>query len=138
LKDALEATRHWFNQEPYAKLLGMKLTDIAPGSATVEMTLSEEMKNIFGAIHGGAVFSLIDGAFEAAANSYGTVAVALNVNVSYTSPAIPGDTLRAMAGEISKSRRISTYYIQVKNNNEELIATCQATAYRKKDPLPFL
>jgi acyl-CoA thioesterase len=119
-------------------MMGMRLIDIGQGSSTVEMKLSEQMKNIFGVTHGGAVFSLIDGAFEVAANSHGPVAVALYVNVSYINPAMPGDTLIAQANESSKSRKISTYYIQVKNDKGVLIATCQAMAYRKKDPLPFL
>lgn len=128
----------WFEQEPYAKMMNMRLSEIGPGSAIVEMKISDGMKNIFGTVHGGAVFSLIDGAFEAAANSHGTVAVALNVNVSYINPAMPGDLLYASAREVSRSRKISAYYIEVKNDKGELIATCQAMAYRKKDPLPFL
>jgi acyl-CoA thioesterase len=119
-------------------MMGMKLIEIGPGKSLVELKLSEQTKNIFGVTHGAAVFSLIDGAFEVAANSHGTVAVALNVNVSYINSSTPGETLQAEAREVSRSRRISSYRIDVKNDKEELIATCQAMAYRKKDPLPFL
>jgi acyl-CoA thioesterase len=138
LEETFKAIRKWFAQEPYAKMMGMRLVEIGPGSSMVEMKLSEQMKNICGVTHGGAVYSLIDGAFEVAANSYGTVAVALNVNVSYINPAITNDILYAQAKEQSRSRKISTYHIQVKNDRGELIATCQSMAYRKKDPLPFL
>jgi len=137
LEETFEAIRLWFEKEPYAKMMNMKLSEIGLGSALVEMKISEGMKNIFGTVHGGAVFSLIDGAFEAAANSHGTVAVALNVNVSYINPAMPGDILYATAREVSRSRKISAYYIEVKNDKGELIAACQAMAYRKKDPLPL-
>lgn len=138
MDETLEAIRRWFDREPFAKMMGMRLEEIGQGYALVELKLAEQMMNIFGTTHGGAVFSLIDGAFEVAANSYGTVAVALNVNVSYINPSAFGDTLRAEAREVSRSRRISTYLIQVKNDKGELIASCQAMAYRKKDPLPFL
>ena len=137
MEETFEAIRLWFEKEPYAKMMNMKLSEIGLGSALVEMKISEGMKNIFGTVHGGAVFSLIDGAFEAAANSHGTVAVALNVNVSYINPAMPGDILYATAREVSRSRKISAYYIEVKNDKGELIAACQAMAYRKKDPLPL-
>ena len=138
LDDTLEAMRQGFEAEPYAKMMGLELVEVGPGFALVELKLTEDTKNIFGVTHGGAVFSLIDGAFEVAANSHGTVAVALNVNVSYINPSTPGDTLRAEAREVSRSRRISSYHIGVKNEKGDLIATCQAMAYRKKDPLPFL
>lgn len=138
MDETLEAIRRWFDREPFAKMMGMRLAEIGQGYAVVELKLAEQMMNIFGTTHGGAVFSLIDGAFEVAANSHGTVAVALNVNVSYINPSAFGDTLQAEAKEVSRSRRISTYLIQVKNDRGELIASCQAMAYRKKDPLPFL
>ena len=138
LEETLEAIRRGFEQEPYAKMMGLKLVEVGPGTALVELKLSENTKNIFGVTHGAAVFSLIDGAFEVAANSHGTVAVALNVNVSYINPSTPGDTLRAEAREVSRSRKISSYRIEVKNDKGDLIATCQAMAYRKKDPLPFM
>ena len=124
--------------EPYARKLGMELVKLDPGYSLVKMVYSKDMNNIFGMAHGGAIYSLIDEAFETSANSHGTIAVALNVNVSYIKPAAEGDTLFAEAKEVSKSFKIGTYEIRVTNDKDELIATCQAVAYRKKDKLPFL
>jgi len=47
------------------------------------MSFMEDMENIFGMAHGGALFALIDESFEVASNSHGTMAVALNMNVNY-------------------------------------------------------
>jgi acyl-CoA thioesterase len=135
LNDAINALKSRFEVEPYALKLGMKLIDLEPGRALVELTLTKELENIFGTAHGGAIFSLIDGAFELAANSHGTVAVAVSVNIAYHSPAVAGDILRAEAKEIALSRKLSTYAIRV-TCDERLVATCQAVAYRKKDLLP--
>jgi acyl-CoA thioesterase len=96
------------------------------------------MKNLFGSIHGAAIFSLADAAFELAVNSHGTVAVALGVNVNYLCAANPGETLLAEGRETNRSRRISACEIRVTGEEGRLIATFQALAYRKKDPLPFL
>ncbi|RZN70144.1 MAG: hotdog fold thioesterase, partial [Candidatus Methanolliviera hydrocarbonicum] len=90
-----------------------------------------------GMAHGGAIFSLIDEAFETASNSHGTVAVALSMNITFIKPPSRGDLLFAEAKETSVSRRIGTYDITVKNDVGDLIATCQALVYRKKDKLPF-
>ena len=124
--------------EPYARKLGMELVKLDYGYSLVKMVYSKDMDNIFRMAHGGAIFSLIDEAFETSANSYGTIAVALSVNVLYIKPVSEGDILFAEAKEISKSYKIGTYDIKVTNDNNELIATCQAVAYRKKDKLPFL
>lgn len=125
-------------QEPYAQLLGLKLKEVSEGYALVEMTFREEMRNILGNTHGGAIFSLIDEAFEIASNSHGTVAVALNMNVTYVAPPSPGGVLQAEAKEISLTPRTATYLINVTEGENRLIATCQALVYRKKDVLPFL
>ncbi len=75
--DALFKRVGW---EPFAQLMGLKLKKVDKGYSLVEMTTREEMKNILGSTHGGAIFSLIDEAFETASNSHGTIAVALNMN----------------------------------------------------------
>jgi acyl-CoA thioesterase len=138
LDDMQKLLAEKFSEEPYAKLFGIDLVELDFGRALVKMEIKEEMMNLFGMAHGGAVFSLLDAAFELAANSYGTVAVALSMSVNYINPALKGKTLFAEAREVSRSSRISTYDLEVKGSGGEIIAACQAMAYRKKDKLPFL
>ena len=124
--------------EAYARKLGMRLVELGPGYAVVEMDPQEDMTNIHGMIHGGAIFSVLDEAFQASCNSHGTVAVALNVNVTYHNPPARGSRLRAESREIHRSRKTGTYDIKVTDDKGRLIASCLALAYRKKEPLPFL
>ncbi len=124
--------------EPYARKLGIRLVDLEPGRAVVEMSPKDDVLNIFGLTHGGAIFSLIDEAFQASCNSHGTIAVALNVLVTYHNSPAENSTLRAESNEIHCSRKIATYSIKVTDQNGQLIASCQAVAYRKRDKLPFL
>ena len=125
-------------EEPFARKMNLELIELSDGYSVVEMTFTKDMENIFGMAHGGAVFALIDEAFETAANSHGTVAVALNMNVTYTAAPSPGVRLRAEARELSLTPRTATYNIKVTDENQTLIAVCQALVYRKKQPLPFL
>jgi acyl-CoA thioesterase len=124
-------------QEPYARLLDMEVKKIEKGYAVVEMRFNPKMENIFGMAHGGAIYSLLDEAFQTACNSYGTVAVALNVNVTYVHSPEPGILLRAEARELSLTRKTAAYLIRVTDEQDNLIATCQALAYRKGRPIPF-
>ena len=133
-----EAMQRQVAGEPFAKKLGLKLIDLDEGYAEVEMVCTQEMENIFQMTHGGAIFTLIDEAFELACNSHGTVAVALNVNITYHRAPSVESTLRAEAKEVAKTRRTGNYYITVKDEKDNLIASCQALAYRMGDRLPFL
>ena len=125
-------------REGYALKLGMELKELAPGRAVVEMTPGGEDRNIFGMVHGGVIFSLMDEAFQASSNSHGTVAVALTVNVAYHRAAEAGTRLRAESREIHRTQKTATYEIRVTDAKRHLLASCQALAYRKKDPLPGL
>ena len=82
-KKVIEALSRRVANEPYARKLGLTLLKIEPGYALVEMILTDDMANIFDTAHGGAIFSLIDEAFEISCNTHGTVAVALSVAVTY-------------------------------------------------------
>ncbi len=124
--------------EPYAQRLEMRLVDLDAGYSRVEMTyLPERMDNIYQRTHGGAVYSLIDEAFETACQTHGSVAVALNVNVSYTATPQPGARLYAEAREVTRSRKIAHYDISVTDDTGRLIATAKTVAYRTGKPIPF-
>jgi acyl-CoA thioesterase len=134
----LEGIARRVKEEPFARLLGIELKDIGPGHAIVEMVFRPEMENIHRMAHGGAIFALIDEAFETASNSHGTVAVALNMNITYISSPQVGTLLRAEAREVSLTRRTASYLINVNDAQGHLIATCQALVYRKDEKLPFI
>ena len=124
--------------EPLARTLNMRLLELAAGYSRVEMRYNPEaMANIYSRAHGGAVFSLIDEAFETASQTTGSIAVALNVNVTYVSSPASEIMLSAEAREISRSRKIANYDIRVTDSNRNLVATCQAVAYDTGKPLPF-
>ena len=124
--------------EPFARKFGLKLIDLDAGYSKVEMTFTPDMENIFGMAHGGALFALIDEAFETASNSHGTMAVALNLNTTYVSSPSLGSRLSAEAREFSRTNKTANYDIRVTDEKGTLIASCQALVYRKGIPLPFL
>lgn len=134
----LEAISKRVEAEPYSQKMGMKLLEIGPGRAVVEMVPRDDMGNIFGMIHGGAIFSLIDEAFQVSCNAHGTIAVALSMTLTYHEPPKQGSPLRAVSDEIHRSRKTGTYEIKVRDDQGTLIASCQALAYRKGKELPFL
>jgi acyl-CoA thioesterase len=133
-----EAIFRQVEKEPFAQKFGLKLIGLDEGFSRVEMTFTPDMENIFGRAHGGALFALIDEAFETASNSHGTVAVALNLNITYLSSPLPGSKLTAEAREFSRTRRTANYEIKVFDDRGNLTVACQALVYRKENPLPFL
>jgi acyl-CoA thioesterase len=125
--------------EPFANAMKIRLVELALGYSAVEMIYDPtRMNNIYERAHGGALFALIDEAFETASQTDGTIAVALNVNVTYVSSPEPGACLRAVAKRVSQTKKTASYDIRVTDGNNNLIATCSALAYRTGKPIPFL
>ena len=126
-------------KEPFARALQMELVDLEDGYSLVHMIYEpEKMNNIYARAHGGALFALIDEAFETAGQTDGTIAVALNVNVTYVSSPEPGQRLQAEAHRVSRTRKTASYDIKVTDQNGQVIALCQALAFRTGKPTPFL
>ncbi|MBU3916981.1 PaaI family thioesterase, partial [bacterium] len=114
-------------KEPFAQALKIELIMLELGHSIVEMTYNPIlMNNIYERAHGGAIFALIDEAFETSCQTHGTIAVALNINVTYISSPEPGTRLRAEAKEVSRTKKTAVYSITVTGQDEQLIATCQA------------
>ena len=130
----MDDVKRYFTQDRLAALLGIELTDIAPGRATARMTIREDHYNSLRMVHGGATFTLADLAFAAASNSHGNVAVGIAASISYVKAATAG-TLTAEAREESRTPRVATYSVRVTDDADEVVAVFQGTVYRKRDPL---
>lgn len=124
--------------ENFAKKFNLRLLDVDEGYAKVEMIFTADMENMFGMAHGGAIFSLIDAAFEVASNSHGTMAVALNMNINYLASPEKGALLTAEAKEINRTKKTAAYDIRATDDSGKILASCQALVYRLEKPLPFL
>ncbi|MDN4073162.1 hotdog fold thioesterase [Fictibacillus terranigra] len=119
-----------FENEPYAKFLGIKLTDIGEGTAAAEVQVQPHMLNSHGTAHGAVIFALADFVFAAACNSYGKTSVGLSTTVNFMAAGKAGSKLKAVALEEKKNNRTSWYNIKVESEGE-LIASMEALAYRK-------
>lgn len=89
------------------------------------------MVNGLGLAHGAAIFAAADFAFAAACNSYGTVAVALTMDIHFLASPEPGVRLIAEAQEVHRGRRTGLYQLTVKDEAGNLIADLHGMAYRK-------
>jgi len=102
--------------------LGMKLIEVRPGYARMQMTVREDMVNLHGTTHGGLVFTLADSAFAYACNSHNKVAVASSCSIDFLRPAHLGETLTATAVEQALIGRSGVYDVRVENHKGELVA----------------
>lgn len=108
----------WKDDEA-SRQLGMTLDAVTSGSATLSMTIRDDMTNGHGTAHGGFIFALADSAFAFACNSHNERAVAQACDIVFAAPARLGDRLVASAGERHRFGRNGIYDIRVTRGSAE-------------------
>jgi len=125
----------FLQRDRFARHTGIELLEVEEGRAKARLVLQPHHLNGVGTAHGGAIFALADLAFAAASNSYGTVAVGINVSISYIK-AVSEGALLAEAEETSRGSRLATYAVRVTDEAGDLAAIFQGMVYRKSERLP--
>lgn len=129
-----ETIGSWMEREDrFARLLGIKLQQVAPGYCQVTLEVTDNMLNAVGITHGGVTFALADFAFAVASNSHGKAAVAITAQINYPSSSRAGDRLVAEAREANKTGRTGLYNIEVRTADGVLLALFTGTVYRRSD-----
>ena len=129
---AVHAARARLAQDRFAAENGIVLLDVSAGAATAQLEIGPRHLNGVGIVQGGAIFTLADFAFAAAANSHGAVAVGIETSVSFLK-AVSGGVLVAEAREESVNRRLSTVLVRVADEQGDLVALFKGTAYLKRE-----
>lgn len=118
-------------KDQFAKNSNMKLIEVGIGFAIAEMEIDQRHLNGLGSVQGGVLFTLADFVCAAASNSQGKVAVSLDASISFVK-AISKGKLTAVASEIYLRRTVAAYKVEVRNEENDLIAVFQSTSYRKE------
>ncbi len=125
----LRALQRLASRDAFARALGIRFVDGGPGHATVAMTVAAQHLNFNGTCHGGAIFALADAAFGLASNSHGLVAAGIDAHITYQAAANLGDELIARAAEVSRSRKLAVYRIDVARADGTMISSFTGTVY---------
>ena len=105
-----------------SQALGMRILDVGPGRARLEMTVRADMLNGQAIGHGGLTFALADSAFAFACNSYNRRTLARLCEIRFRAPTRLGDRLVADAVERERGARDGRYEVRV-TCEDVLVAT---------------
>lgn len=120
-------------RDAWLNSLGISLVHAAVDRVMIEMTVREQHMNFNGTCHGGVLFSLADTAFGLGSNARGVIAAAVHADIAFCAPIKVGDQLIAEAVEISRSRRVGTYRVNV-SSAEQIVATFTGTVHVTERP----
>ena len=131
----METIKQFFQKnDKFADYVGIELLEVSAGSAKAKMEIKKHHLNGVNTVHGAAIFTLADLVFAVASNSHGTIAMGINVNISYLK-AIKEGILYAEAKEVSKNPKLASYQVEITDTVGDLVAIFQGMVYRKKEGL---
>jgi acyl-CoA thioesterase len=113
----------------YHELLGIMITALIPGEATLEATIDERHINPHQTAHGGLAFSLADTAMVMTIRTYNQNVVTIDININYLDSAKPGDILTATGTVVALGKKIIVAEAKVINQDRQLIAVARGTFY---------
>lgn len=131
----MERYKELLASDRFARFLGIELLEVAEGYARLQMRLTDEHKNFFGATHGGAIFALADASFGAAANAEGLVTAAIHVSIDFLKGPENGALLTATCRRNLQGGKVAHYTMVVADERGTMIALCNGWARRTLRPL---
>ena len=120
---------HMYADDRASRGLGMAIVEVGQGTATLTMTVRDDMLNSHEICHGGFITTLADSAFAFACNSRNVVTVAAGLTVEFLAPAHRGDVLTANAVETSRAGRTGVYDMVVTNQHGVRIALVRGRSH---------
>lgn len=109
-------------------LLGINQAIIADNSFAVVMEVRDIHLNTQGIAHGGILFTLCDQAVGAYLVYQKIKGVAMDGSIHYYRPAQKGEILTATACERKTGKKTGVYFVELKNQDNKLIADGVFTA----------
>jgi len=123
------------SRDKFSEWLRLEIDEVRAGYCKLHYSVREDMLNGFFSVHGGILFSAADSALAFASATHGRIAVALDVSITFTRPAKPGDVLTVEATELHMGNRVGVYDIRTINQAQEIVAVFKGTVYRTAAPV---
>ena len=109
--------------------LGMHFLDLEEGFVRMEMPVEDRMRNIYGMVHGGVLYTLLDTTSGFAARSYGIRVVTLNGNVNYLRAGKDTASLVCEAKVVRKGSHTAVVSAEVFDDQGTLLANGSLNFY---------
>ena len=126
-----EEARDYFSQDRFATENGIAIDELSPNGAVCSLCIEDRHRNAEGGVMGGAIFTLVDLAFAAAANDVHRPTVAQQVSMNFLS-GTRGSRLVARAACRKDGRTSCVYNVDVSDDLGRDIAQATVTGFKLK------
>ena len=119
------------NGSPFYRLIGMEVVEAGEGRSRLRMPVKDDLKNLYGILHGGALAALLDSSGTIAVGTLmGTdeVAVTVDQRINYISNVREG-VLYGEGKALHRGRYTGVAQAEVRDEEGNLVAAGMATIF---------
>lgn len=127
--ESIDEAREFFKGDKFATNMGVHLDELGEDYCVCSLELCDDFRNAYGAVMGGAIFSLGDFAFAVLSNQLHRPTVGLQVSINYLNGA-KGEKLIAKAHYRKNGRTTSVINVDITDDTGRDIAQFVGTGYK--------
>jgi len=119
------------NGSPFYRHIGMVVVEAGEGRAKLELPVKEELKNLYGILHGGVIAALLDSSCSIAVGTllgFDEAAVTIDQRINYISNVKSG-MLYGEGKALHKGRYTGVSQAEVRDENGNLVAAGMTTQF---------
>lgn len=120
----------------FALVNGIEAIELEPGYCKAKLDITENHFNPLDTVHGGCIFTLADVAASFVACSHGIWHTTLDCNMQFLRAASKTKTLFAEARELKKGKKVTVIEVEVKDQDDKLIAKCTTSFMSLGEEIP--
>lgn len=111
--------------EGFMEYLPVTVEEIGQGYVKAVLSVTKQLRNPFGTLHGGCLYAVADSVAGAVAMTYGRYVTTISGHIHYLNPVDEEAELKVLTTEIKNGRTILTYDVAFVDTHQDII--CRAT-----------
>lgn len=119
-----------FSDNPLSTMMDISIVKLEYGEAALSMPVSGEIHtNVYGLVHGGTLFTLVDSVMGVAALTSGHLVVTDDINIRFITNAKKGNQLTAVGRIIHRGRDRIITEAEIRDKRQRLLVKAQGSYF---------
>lgn len=121
-----------FRDNPLSSMMNINITDLEEGKVMLTMPIANEIHtNVYGFVHGGTLFTLVDSVMGIAGLTTGHLVVTNDINIRFMTNAKKGNVLTATGWIIHKGKDNIITEAEIRDKRQRLLVKAQGSYFMR-------
>jgi len=119
-----------FQDNPLSSMMEIHIATLEEGEVTLAMPVASEIHtNVYGFVHGGTLFTLVDSAMGIAGLTTGNLVVTSDVSIRFITNSKKGNILTVIAKIIHKGKDAILAEAEIRDKRQRLLVKAQGSYF---------